>query len=255
MSAWIALFKKECRLGSIGFFIALILLITVLAFGFYNRYRYGAPETLLVVGVVVVFFHAFYLLGYMIISLVSERKTLHLWLHHPLPASVLLGTKLMGGMIAMLISLVVTCLYVLYGAFSQFDFLHEFGLQASAAFQIGFILVIHIILIAIYIAIVFTFLWVLRQALRTKIGKWSWLVLIAIFYFVPWIIHRLEQTGLFTTLTHWGAISTDFLTFLYPLSNIGTQTVYIGFYVFHLAIAAILFALSSWLLDNKVEVS
>jgi NADH:ubiquinone oxidoreductase subunit 2 (subunit N) len=55
-------------------------------------------------------FHVFYVPIIMFISLKTEANQLHLWLHNPQPASTLLLSKIVNGLIMIVISLLM--LYV-----------------------------------------------------------------------------------------------------------------------------------------------
>ncbi|WKB35611.1 hypothetical protein QS257_19440 [Terrilactibacillus sp. S3-3] len=97
MKAWFALVKKEMRLGSLGFFSVLILQLSLYSIVVYQAIRQGSTDVVVAFGFLTILAHVFYLLGYMIVNLFLERKTLHLWLHNPLPAwSLLLLNGLAG---------------------------------------------------------------------------------------------------------------------------------------------------------------
>ncbi|MFC7392363.1 hypothetical protein [Scopulibacillus cellulosilyticus] len=248
MSAWLSLLKKECRLGFIGFGIAFILMMVILVFGVINTFRYQAQEAIPIIGLFIIGAHIFYFLGYMIVNLFLERKTLHIWLNSPQSGAVLLSAKLVSGILAMLVSMAIACLYTLFGTLFNMHLLKEIHLNLSELIREGISICIFIVLISIYIGVIFTFIWTLYQTLRSKIGKWVWLVIIALIFIVPWILGKLELTGIYALLTTWGAIKVH-------LWAGAVSTIYLGTFVFHFVIAIILFAISSWLLDRKIEVS
>ncbi|MBM7645717.1 hypothetical protein JOD45_001936 [Scopulibacillus daqui] len=248
MSAWLGLLKKECRLGFIGFLIAFMLMMVILIFGVINTFRYHAPEAIFAVGAFIIGGHIFYFLGYMIVSLSLERKTLHLWLNSPRSGAALLSAKLVSGILALLVSMAAAGLYTLFGVLFNTHLLKEMNLTLSEMIRSGLSICVIISLNAIYIGLIFTFIWTLYQTLRSKIGKWVWLVIIALIFIAPSVLGKLEFTGLYRLLTHWGAIN------FHLIAN-SAITVYSGTFIFHFVIAMILFAISSWLLDRQIEVS
>lgn len=258
MAAWKALLKKELRLGSLTFIVFMAFQLGLMGFGIFGVIRYGSfhkPDAMAVVGVLLITFHFFYLLSYLVVNAFLEKKTFHLWMHHPLPARSMLAAKLAGGFVYLTLSLMVAGLYtwITLKMYSQsVDLFHHIHVYRFAA-----IFAVSIYWIAIFSGIVIIFLWLVFRCLRSRVGKWAWLVMIAGVSAVIYALVKLSQLGWLSFLTHWGRIPDSFMRYwfsVFPRSG-GLYTDYIGNYVAGLLVMALLYAGSSWLMDHKLEVS
>src|SRR5699024_382206 len=100
MNAWLALVKKEFRLGLPIFLVAVILFGGSIIFGYLLGDYYGIRDGLLLVAFgFVLTMHVLFLLFYLFYSLNYERKMLHLWLHNPMSIAGLLSSKMLTGII------------------------------------------------------------------------------------------------------------------------------------------------------------
>ncbi|TCP30577.1 hypothetical protein EV207_105106 [Scopulibacillus darangshiensis] len=257
MSAWMPMLKKECRGGRIPFLIVLLVLTAAVILSFYFDSQSSVPDSavLIAAGFMLVMVHIFYLPGYMLASLSSENKKMHLWLQSPLSGSALLGAKILSGFGYSLISLAIACLFTLYAAFFDINILQlNDNLSMSIVISTGILIVIYILLLELYIAVWSTFLWVLDRFLITRLGGLRWFLILLI-PVISWLFSVIKDSWLYKICTQWGAINTDIFTSFTPYLGQYNGTVYIGVIVYHIIIASLLFGLSSWLLDNKVEVS
>lgn len=264
MTAWFNLFKKEFRQGLPSILTTVILLLALLVLATFLGSRSDhVKETILIGAIAASFAHVFYLFSYMAHSLQQEKKKLHLWLHNPMSGMGLLLAKLLNGLVAMTITLFITCSIALLAYFSIVD--NTFfgtGLSWSAVLRIGFIILIHIYLISIYFAILFVFFWIIYLMLVRRIGVAPSLVLtLIIFGVLNYIKGQFEATSLYKYLTHWGAfpvrsfISSLHLPFKYQFSlDTAPVPMYFGIYIFGAVVTLILFIISCWILDRKVEV-
>lgn len=256
MTAWFALLKKEMRLGSRGFFTVLILQLSLFSFVVYEAVRSQSTDAVVAVGFVAIMAHIFYLLGYMIVNLFLERKTFHLWLHNPLPAWSLLAAKLTSGILYMTVSMIISCAYTWIGYIINFQkfirLTEEFHLYRN-----GFFVIFHLYLVAVFIGIIYLFFWCLYQVLKTRLGKWVWAVVIAGLFILPYLLGKIADTGILSFLTNWGRIPQSVWNYWLPRGfSIGMDSaVYVGDYVFDFLLAAVLFYLSAWLINRKIEVS
>ena len=133
------------------------------------------------------FFHFFlyYLLPiYLLKSVNSEGKQMHHWLHNPQPACLLLLSKLLNSFFALILTLLISACFPFY-LFSKQAGLHTFEGFLQAAFnheplQIGFGL-----LTSLGLTMFILFLWSLYHSMKPRLGKWSWLFLIAISLLTP----------------------------------------------------------------------
>lgn len=267
MNPWSGLIKKEFRQMRLVFLLLLGLEIVFFAGSFYISSRevkvFGenvgatvlATYTVLIIGL-----HVFYLLGYMLASLQQEGKRMNLWLHNPQSGRTLLLAKLLIGLLMLLVSLIVCYLGLLFPFQSVLQSMQAIVTRGEIA-ELGGLALLHVAIIAVYLAIWAMFLWTLYQVFASRIGKFS---IFAIIVFVILVLNGfdlIQQTHLYTLATQWGKLShlpTSFELNADP-ENFNMQTghlvpLYVGNYVFHFAVILMLFFLSSWLVDKKVEV-
>lgn len=263
MSAWWGLCKKEFRNGlpSLLFAVIAIAVIFILAAFFGWRNGHGV-EVMFATAIIFFFPHIFALVFHIIYSLQREKKKLHLWLHNPLPGYSLLSAKLVNGFLSMTVTLFLTCIVGLisYLMMDQPTFFED-KLPFWPTFRLGIVGIIHLYLFAIDIAIWFIFFWVFYRLLVRRLGVFVSLLATFIgFVLLSYLLVQFESTGLYTTLTHWGALSVEhFISgFGVSASSLKTESVpihvYLGSYVFEAVIAIILYLAASWMLDRKVEV-
>ncbi len=259
MTAWTALLKKELRLGSLAFFIFLGFELALMALGIFIQFRFeSAPQhvAIFVIGMMLIGAHFLYLISYLLVNMISERKTFHLWLHNPLPGWSMLSAKILSGLIYLTVSLVVAGSYALIG-FSLLNSTAHLDRYVHVA-RAAVLLVGSLYWVSIYSGIVLIFLWLVLRFFRSRVGKWAWLILLGGIAAFIYVTTRLSQWGVFDFLTNWGRLPDSFtrywiLTGNAPNLQIGSF--YIGNFVFDLIIMVILFTFSSWLMDRKLEVS
>ena len=260
MSAWFHLCKKEFRLGLPALLIALAAYGLILVLAVLFSWRSGHTADAIFIGsLICIFPHFFYLVFYMIISLQREKKKLHLWLANPMPGYQLILAKLINSIVAMTISLVII-LSVCFMTFSMLKIPYDDIINWSNIIRLGFLTIVHIYLFAIDFAIWFIFFWIFYRVLVRRIGVLlSVIATIVLFGFIIYLLLKFESTGLYNILTHWGGMSVQsFFTGL-ALTHDEVRPaadfhVYLGSYLFEAVLCAILFYLSSWMLDRKVEV-
>ncbi|WP_221566675.1 hypothetical protein [Alkalihalobacillus sp. TS-13] len=266
MIAWLSLTKKELRLGFISFLIPVIAFIAVAAIATFFGYRAGYTwEVLAVVSVVATGMQVFYLTYYLLSSLQSERKKLHLWLHNPLPAYALLLAKVVAGLFSMIVTLMLTVGVFFTATHLSDDF--SAYIPWSLIYENAWIVGLHYFMFAIDLAVWFLFYWMIYLLLTRYIAPFFSFVVTFIIVIVTSTIYGWFTNSLFYhKITRWGEIdgsemlknfqidaeiskeSTEFAT------EIGGMSVYMGEYVFGIAVALLLFFVASWMLDRKVEV-
>jgi len=198
--------------------------------------------------VAAVVFHIFYVPIMVFISLKTEANQLHVWLHNPQPASSLLLSKLVNGLMMIVISLLM--LYVMSGLLiiPEFSLIDAYWTDTWMA---GLLIFPHIILISMMIGVWVMFLWALYHFLKFKIGRWSLLIVIGTVFLSSWIAALFERTKLYMVLTQWGSMEIHFEFSAFTMESI---PVYAGEYMYSFIIIIGLYVLSSWMIDNKVEV-
>ncbi|WP_353948893.1 hypothetical protein ABNN70_04700 [Sporolactobacillus sp. Y61] len=257
MTAWKALFRKELRVGSLGFIMILGIELAVIILGLYLQIRGQQKLAVSVTGVFLIGCHFFYLFGYLMINVIIEKKTLHLWLNHPLPGWSLLAAKLAGGVVGMTVSLFIACIYTWTGFMISGQMnnvpegLHIYRIAAAAIFFLYWV--------AIYGGITFLLIWLAFRCMRTRVGRAAWLLMIFILGLAVFLIGKLTQAGVTTALMDWGPLPEPAYHFFVSASlarelDLSSMPVYLGNFVVDLVIMLIFYGLSSWLLDRKMEV-
>ncbi len=268
MTAWWSLTRKELRLGLPIFLIPIIAFLLLAGILGYVGNRNGVLlETLVGLSIFATGAQIFYLVFYLIGSLGAEMKKMHLWLHNPQPAYALLLAKLVAGLISMVITFLMT------GAtffFVSLNLMEKLQVPLPSSAQITEIAVwgsIHIFLLAISFAIGFIFFWMIFLLFTRSLGTFLSFVLTFIVFIVYMSLFMwFADTAFYEMLTSWGAIdltemmhSWNFTTNLQTggtdiVTETGVVTFYLGTYVLETVIALVLFSLSCWILDRKVEV-
>ncbi|WP_100486771.1 hypothetical protein [Sporolactobacillus pectinivorans] len=262
MTAWIALLKKELRLGSLAFIVFLAFQLLIMALGIFLAIRFEQGLTnkwslITAFGALLLLCHILYLVSYMLVNVFSERKTFHLWMHNPLPAWSMLAAKLLSGLIYMTVSLLIAAIYAWIGflIYSRYTSIPK----SVHVYRYATFISAQMYWIAIFSGIVFIFLWLVLRYFQSRVGKWSWLVMIIGISAVIYALVKLTQLGVLTFLTHWGRIPESFMRYWISTSGIsrtgGVSVDYIGNYVAGLLVMLILYTLSSWLMDHKLEAS
>ena len=199
---------------------------------------------------------------FMLNSVSKELKnTSHLWLHCPQPAWMLLSAKLIIAISHMVLFLVLaailTYVALFFGQWPENStnitikqmalFITEAGVYAGLA----------ILMFSIYMASWGTLMAVVSAAARTWLRRFRWLAGLAVFIVATWGMGWLSETWLFTQATQWGGFKIKLLTLNYivPANQaFAGLEIYTGQIVATILVTLAIFALSAWLIDNKVEV-
>lgn len=264
MSAWVNLFKKEFRNGLPALLFALIGLLVVLVLSVIFGWRSGhVKDALFITSLIFVFPHVFFITFYMIVSLQREKKKLHLWLHNPMPGFGLLLAKLINGLLAMTVTLFITCAVCLitFIFYRHSEFFPDV-LNWSEVIRYGILIILHVYLIALDFAIWFVFFWIFYRMLIRQLGvAVSAILTIVLFGVLSYIMTRFEATSFYVAITHWGKMSFSPILNGFQYSNAGGVhtistmfSLYFGTYFYEAVIAVIAFIISCWILDRKVEV-
>lgn len=264
MTAWLSLLKKELRLGFPVFLFSVIAFIVVASIVSYRGYLTGLTwEALTIISGFAIGVNVFFLPIYLFYSLQSERKKLHLWLHNLMPSYSLLLAKVVAGLISMIGTLLLTGGTFLL-ALNQVKTLLmklEFVNMTQVSLWGGS----HLFLFSIDFAVWFLFYWMFfllcTRYLGTFLSFLSTFVFfilttsIYIWFTTSWIYQKLIMWGQFhlpnmieSSNFHIDTIAAEFFT------EINQITLFAGEYLFEIVIAFILFIVSCWILDRKVEV-
>ena len=262
MNSWIGLLKKELYLSKTNVLIALVGLVVAIIASFFIARSVDEPAVMFGISLVILGFHIFNLGIYMLNSLQVESRQLHLWLHSPQPASKLLMAKLVNGFGALLLSLLVSILFVIYAGNQSLAYYDITILDWSAVSQVMGAIIFYLVHMAIYFAIWVIFYWTIHQVIKGYIGKFSIVITILLFIFTQWGFAWLTESKIYYLLTGWGKLPIRFdqSTFISMFSvppdviNGEIELLFLGEYLFYVLLSVGLFFLSSWLIDRKVEV-
>ncbi len=259
MNSWLNLIKKEYRMSRKSILAILVMMLIVGLWLMYsNRQHMGiifAPASLLV------FFALVYPAIFMFSSVSKELKnTSHLWLHCPQPAWMLLTAKLLMAVIYMLLFLLLAASGVYIGLFlGQWPhgasmtteqmalIITELGLYASLAITVA----------ALYLASWSTLIVVVSATVRNWLGRFHRLASLAVFLVATWGMGWVYNSWLFTRVTQWGSFEIKPLSLRYlslASQDFGGPVIYTGQIVAIILAIVAIFALATWLIDNKVEV-
>ncbi|MET1248609.1 hypothetical protein ABWW58_07470 [Sporolactobacillus sp. STCC-11] len=263
MSIWFALFKKELRLGWMAFIIFLVLQLLMMGIGIFMDMRFdgGAGTPPAVISVMLTVCLLFYVPVYLLFNTIQERKTFHLWLQNPLPAWSVLLAKLSGAIVYLVVTSIVVGSYTWVSLLRLNDFPQELSLS-----RIAVLAVLILLWCGIGGGVTFLFLWTVQRTMRSRIGKWSWLVLIVGIGIYLYIDTKLTQSGVVDFLTNWGQIpDSSLINFVTPKSTgtpgvfsdviVDSSSLYVGSLVFDLLITVIVFSITAWLTDHELEAS
>ncbi|RUT33627.1 hypothetical protein EJP77_08285 [Paenibacillus zeisoli] len=245
MRQWSALFMKDFKLTRVVFFMGLVMnglvaLLTLTLEGAANDSLLLFVPFAIAAGI-----HVAYVPGMVLISLKSEGSYMSVWLHNPQAAFKLLLSKMVNGLIMLVVSL--AWLYAL----ARLVITPRLSLIEPSwtdAWSVGWFIFPHIIWISAGLSVLVMFLWALHQYLKLRIGRWSWAVIAGILILSGWIYALLTTSKLYGFVTEWGG-----MTYKFGVILPDTLQTYTGGYVFDFIMIVGLFILTAWLVDNKVE--
>jgi len=254
MASFIGLVKKDLKISLPFFYQLLVIIAVILIVGSGFSGYYGTINTLTAIAIALVAIQMFLLPAAVFQSLSTEGKT-QLWLHNPNSSARLLLSKLIANFVYHLILVLLTT--ALAGV------LLLFSNDISSFFQFGELLSMAsaIALIGLYISFWVIFYWTVYHSLASypRIKSIRWLVLIilwAIWNTAGNLINKLAFIKTLKNLAtiHVGnsfAIEGNAASF-----QAGFEATEISLFALagYIGTAIILFIISSWLLDNKVEV-
>lgn len=259
MSSWLNLLKKEFRMTRTSALVLLGMLIIAGLWGVYaNREHWGiilAPASLLLI------FAIFYPPFFMLTSVHSELKhTPHLWLHCPQPAWKLLSAKLTTAVAVMLAILAMGAAFVYLTILNTHE---QIGVAAGdlalLATEVGAYLTVIVVGASIYMAVWGSLMAIAIAGSRNVLGRFNGLAGLGTFFVATWGMDKLYESGVYKTLTQWGSLKINIpsLNKVFPTTvtnHFEGINIYAGEMLGIILVTVIVFALSAWLIDNKVEV-
>ncbi|KGP74695.1 hypothetical protein [Pontibacillus yanchengensis] len=252
MNAFLGLLKKEMRLSLPFHLVVFAFVILVLGLTYW---RLGSIEQVYFLGPILflIGLHIWYIPGHVLYSFGREARMMHVFLHSPRSIHTLLMSKLLNSIVFFFISLALLN-GLLFFVLSNIDTLNDY-LATFARFSLW--IEAHFVLLSIYFGIFVFFLWTVHQFLKGAVGKWSWLLVGVLFIALPTVLGWFESQVLADYL-NWGQLTYDFPSLEGKVEEFGKLELegnfYIGTYVFHFILCAILYWLGSFILGRKVEV-
>lgn len=261
MSAWLALTKKEFRLGFPVFITALILYVGMMVGGYFLGRQTNHEEALIMTAfAIVITLHVFFLTFYLYYTLSTERKRLHLWLHNPMPIAGLILSKLFTGIVFMTITLIVSLSASAMFFKQHFDIFNE-----QTMFNIMGLSTVTIFNSAIWMAVTFILLWSIFLLFSQHMNDFlSFILTFMLFLIIGWVYSAIMSIGFVETITTWGPIRVDdiivgfefsYMDDAFETNTLGEASIfYVGHFIRDIIIIIIMFFAACWMIDRKVEV-
>jgi len=262
VSAWVSLLKKEINSTKSRVLWGLVIVIAIGLLDVYLANYYGRPGMATILAVIAIVFHMFYLAIYMLKSLSNEWSNAHLWLHLPSSGWALISAKLASGLIAMLVSFGITCIFAFWVVSIELKNLAQFfdpqkiEIISSALLSYSWLIALMLIVGAIYNGLWAMMISVAMASTRNVIKKGRFFIGVGVFLIPTWLMGLFSNSHVYDALVNWGTVNLPLnLTALDSMENVNIQqTFYAGEILFYTLVMAAVFYLCGWLLDNKVEV-
>ncbi|GKU81394.1 hypothetical protein [Niallia sp. NCCP-28] len=254
MILFIGLLKKDLKISLPFFYKTLVIILVSLIVGSGFSGYYGKMDALTAISIALVIVQMFCLPAAVFQSLNIEGKT-QLWLHNPASSLKLLLSKIIASSIYhVILTLFTTALAGILIMFSDniISFFNA-GELISLAIAITFI--------GLYISFWVIFYWTVYYSLASypRLKSIRWVILVIIWSGWSFAVDLLNKLPLIKSLKKMGTIHTrngfnikgDAASFQagFEVADISLFTI-----AGYLCTVIVLFILSSWLLDNKVEV-
>lgn len=239
------LLRKEWEMMK-GFLIGKYLIAILLLFLLGSEVSiYNGLSSLMVAGLIII-------PASVLFSLNTESNQMQAFLHNPQSAHKLLLAKLIysafiAAVFMVILTLSITGMELLWDV----SYLSIFEVFSYVVY-ISFLTLV----ISLYPLAIILFVWTLHQIWRTYLGAGISIIFIVIMMIVAGNIFEVfRQSLLYEKLTQWGSVS-------FPINQDQLVDIelgflghfHLGFYLFYGLIAIILYFISAYLLDRKVEV-
>lgn len=197
--------------------------------------------------------------GAVLYSLNTEANQLEIFLHNPQSIHKMLFVKFLNGLFFAL-----SFLLLLAVAAVGFEMIWGTSIQSGLdSFSFLTFLVVHMIIVSVYPTVILVFLWTLHQIWRTYIHGISIVAVVLLLIFGIQLMNLFRSTTFYEVLTKWGVISIpndqsgEYLSISFGPGQISggiDATIFFGSYVFYGLLVLLLYGVSAYLLDRKVEV-
>lgn len=261
MIAWKGLLKKEWQLIKFSIIINLIFLIVVPTIIYTASYYLGSRDFFTAMMVGLIFAHVFYLPALFFESLSKEGQT-QLWLYNPNSVSKLILAKYIVCLGIFFFSLMMTILITYFASYQLNTGVPIFEMTTIA---VSIVSIFNIVIIGSVLSLWILFLWTFYYSLANKpiLKHLRWPFILVITLSAQIVSNIYESASFFKNFREFWVIKVE--GFIYEINNSSWQF-YIGppeggsieisviTILIRLLIALLLFAISTWLLERKVEV-
>ncbi|SEP97704.1 hypothetical protein SAMN05216232_1501 [Virgibacillus subterraneus] len=197
--------------------------------------------------------------GAVLFSLNTESNQLEIFLHNPQSIHKMLFVKFLNGLFfslsfLIILAVVAVCFEMIWGASIQ---------SGLDSFSLLIFLIVHMMVVSVYPTVILVFLWTLHQIWRTYIHGLSIVAVVLLLIVGIQLMSLFRSTTFYEVLTKWGVIfipderSGDYLSISFGLGEISggvDARIFFGSYVFYGLLVLLLYGVSAYLLDRKVEV-
>lgn len=193
--------------------------------------------------------------GAVLFSLNMEVNQMQLFLYNPQSIHKLIFVKILNGLF-----FASSYLFILVLAITGMNLITGTSFFSSVELFVYLLyFILQILIITIYPTIILFFLWTLHQIWRTYVRGISIVFVIVVMIAGTKLLGFLHDSDFYNKATNWGSISIPiqeyYLSpFAFGVSSVFGTTIYLGVYVFNGIIVVLLYLLSAYLLDRKVEV-
>lgn len=263
MSSFTGLYWKELKIAKVDFLTAMGFMLLVIIAAFSAAQYYEEPLIATVTFFFIYIMHIGYLLLFMLSSLRREGKT-QLWLHNPNSSILLFSAKIAAGLTYYFISLLISFLGT-YWAVEKVLIPSLSAEFAGHGLKELLLIALFITTMGIYYSIWVQFYWSLYHALKNipSLKKFRGLIIFLLWSILTTAGNLFKSTPLYEKINETGVIHIHVLqeirieadrTAAEVFPSMGTIDISIVTVLLYLLITAIVFSISAWLLERKVEV-
>lgn len=263
MDAFVGLLKKDLKMSKTMFLFWFGVLLFVNIVGAGVSQYYNDPKLFSVFSITAVVVHILYMFGFLINHLPAEART-QSWLHNPNSGFLILGSKVLTGLICLTANLVVALLLTnlsvrIMGSKYMMD-----DLVPITTFGYSFYFLIGLLYISLLVAMWIIFYWACYHSMKNIpiIKSIRWIIIIGSWMLFSKLSTYIEGLAFFQKLqSMWLVETPKAMSFNLSFGNatvrssIGEIThVSLMVCLIHLGIAFILFLIAVWLFERKIEV-
>lgn len=263
MSAFKGLYWKELKIAKVEFFTALVLMLLMYIGTFSAARYYEEPLFMAIPYIFIYLLHFGYLPLFLFSSLRSEGKT-QLWLHNPHSGALLFSAKLAANLTYYCISLFIAFLGA-YWAVTQIVIRALPAEYSGHGLKELLLIAVFITAMGMYISIWLQFYWTLYHAMKNipYLKNIRWLIIFGLWLALSIASSFIRESYLYEKIQEAGVIQIHVLqevnfqisgSAAEVLPTMGTIDISIVSVLLYCLVTVIVFSLSVWLLERKVEV-